>query len=160
MKRIKIKLIAAISVVLLVAAFAVSCIGFKVDYKVEDVTMQIDNTYDESNSSPLSIINSISSIDSFTAIFDFKFFNFEVPSGLEMFNDAYFKINDLIIVSYLGHEDSNVDISKITIKGNELFVQMRTSKSAIVYSKYTYKYVTISKNDTKDVSKYGYVIIS
>ena len=150
----------SVLVLVVIMMVTVGCVGIKINLTVDEIAMQADTTYDEDENSPFSLVNRISSESSLNIFFDNKFFDFTTPKGLEKYDDNYFNDNSLLIICFLGGEDSTVEITGITVKGSELFVHMNTSNNSGIHSKYIYKFVSLSKAAVADVSKHSYVIRS
>ena len=160
MRKFKIKAVCILLLLLICIMGMIGCTGSKIAYTVEDVNMQIDTTYNEDKPSPNRTVNSISDRDGLISFFDNAFFDNIDPKGLEMFDEIFFDSKDLLIISLLGDKDTLVEISNVTTSGTQLFVHMITSNNTGKHVKYIYKFISIEKDDVKDISRHGYVIRS
>lgn len=158
------KIVIALTIICVAALMCIGLVGCApvvIPFTKETVKAQLNSAYSTLDGQSFQTVNSIDSCDSLKSFFDIDYFGLNTSQQFTMFDDDYFADNNLLVICYVGEDNERIVVTEINAKSEEMFVTIEVKKNDIKGKiQHIYRFLTVSKEDIKDITKFSYVIIS
>lgn len=153
----KAKICAVAILIIMFVLSLVGCTGKSIEFREEIVPYGLNNEVGVTN---FQMVDKISSVDELNAFFNTEYFGMDTSEKLTMFDRKYFENNDLLFLCYPKCEEEKYEVKNVSLKGRELFVRIERNYSEQGKYCYSYKFITVAKENIKNAEKFSYIIIS
>lgn len=157
------KIVIAVIIICHIAVMGVGLVGCAsvvIPFTKETVNVQLNSVYSIEGQS-FQTVNSIDSRDTLKRFFDIDYFGLSTSQQFTVFDDDYFAVNNLLVICYVGEDNERIVVTEINAKSEEMFVTIEVNKNDNKGKiQHIYRFLTVSKEDVKNITKFSYVIMS